>query len=92
MKQEGSYDRALMPKESLRHGRGTLEVKMIPRPKIVDGELTIIYFGPYAYLRIWATGGEWEHDRKIPRSKYLGKAIGQTYSRLWTTIQLREYQ
>jgi hypothetical protein len=69
--------RALMPKESLRHGRGTLEAKMIPRPKLVDGEWTIVYFGPYAYLRIWATGGDWNHDRKIPRSKYLGKVIGQ---------------
>ena len=69
--------RALMPQEGLRRGRGTLEAKMIPRPKLVDGEWTIIYFGPYAYLRIWATGGDWNHDRKIPRSKYLGKAIGQ---------------
>src|SRR5260221_6885191 len=69
--------RALMPKEGLRHGRGTLEAKMIPRPKLVDGEWTIAYFGPYAYLRVWATGGDWDHDRKIPRSKYLGKAIGQ---------------
>lgn len=50
---------------------------MISRPKIVDGEwTTIVYFGPYAYLRIWATGGDWEHDRKITRSKYLGKDIG----------------
>src|SRR5258707_9607709 len=54
--------RALMPKESLRRGRGTLEVKMIPLPKIVDGELTIVHFGPYAYLRIWATGGCFVHD------------------------------
>jgi hypothetical protein len=69
--------RALMPQESLRRGRGTLEAKMIPRPKIVDGELTVVYFGPYAYLRIWATGGDWDHTRKIPKSKYLGKAIGQ---------------
>jgi hypothetical protein len=69
--------RALMPKESLRRGRGTLEAKMIPRPKLVDGEWTVVYFGPYAYLRIWATGGDWDHNRKIPRSKYLGKVIGQ---------------
>ena len=69
--------RALMPQESLRHGRGTLEAKMIPRLKIVDGEWAIVYFGPYAYLRIWATGGDWDRHRKIPRSKYLGKAIGQ---------------
>jgi hypothetical protein len=69
--------RALMPQESLRHGRGTLEAKMIPRPKLIDGEWTIVYFGPYAYLRIWATGGDWNRARKIPRSKYLGKAIGQ---------------
>jgi hypothetical protein len=69
--------RALIPRESVRRGRGTLEAKMIPRPKLVDGEWTVVYFGPYAYLRIWATGGDWDHNRKIPRSKYLGKVIGQ---------------
>src|SRR5262249_39908623 len=62
---------------SLRGGRGTLEAKMIPRTKYIDGEWTVVYFGPYAYLRIWATRGDWNQDRKIPRSKYLGKVIGQ---------------
>lgn len=80
-----SLHQALAPIGSRRGGGGDIELKMIGRWKLVvsKGRLEVVrvYYGPYAYLRLWATGGDRDRKRKSLQSIYLGKAVAAILSR-----------
>lgn len=80
-----SLHQALAPIGSRRGGGGDIELKMIGRWKLVvsKGRLEVVrvYYGPYAYLRLWATGGDRDRKRKSLQSIYMGKAVAAILSR-----------
>lgn len=59
--------RALEPQKGRRGGTGSIEIKRIKR----GGR----EYGPFAYLRYWATGGDWNGTKRVIKSMYLGKEI-----------------
>lgn len=73
--------RALAPQEKRRDGRGYIETRYMPRLKynVDTDEWTVVYFGPYAYLRRWATGGGRDRKRDTLKSHYLGKDVAVSY-------------
>lgn len=54
---------ALAPVPYIRGGEGHVQLKFI------RGR------GPYAYLRVWASGGDWDRKKSILRNVYLGKDL-----------------
>jgi hypothetical protein len=58
---------ALEPQKGRRGGMGSIEIKVIKR----GGK----GYGPFAYLRYWATGGGWDGTKHVTKSLYLGKEI-----------------
>lgn len=72
---------ALKPQEKRRRNetgqavaRGYVQVKYITRPvlNLDTGEIEDKTFGPYLYLRVWATGGNRDRQGKRLKSKYIG--------------------
>jgi hypothetical protein len=58
---------ALEPQKGRRGGTGSIEIKWIRR---AGRE-----YGPFAYLRYWVTGGDWNRNKRTMKSVYLGKEI-----------------
>jgi hypothetical protein len=72
---------ALKPQEKRRRdesgqavARGYVQVKYITRPVLNrdTGEVELKTFGPYLYLRVWATGGNRDRQGKRLKNRYIG--------------------
>jgi hypothetical protein len=87
---------ALAPQEQRRSGKGYITTRTIPRLKWNPGKglWEIRTYGPYAYLRRWATGGNRDHKRRILKSYYLGKDIALLYlaGKLSTDIIIEAFE
>lgn len=72
---------ALRPQEKRRDGRGYITIRYIPRLKYnrQTEHWEVKTYGPYGYLRRWATGGGHDRKRQILKSYYLGKEIALLY-------------
>lgn len=73
----GALLQALSPEEQRRQGRGYIDMRYIPRLRFDrdTNRFIVVHYGPYAYLRRWATGGGRSRRRHTLKSHYLGKDI-----------------
>jgi hypothetical protein len=80
------YD-ALAPAAAARGGQGDIELKsftrMVWNPDTKSSEERT--YGPYAYIRLWATGGGRDRKRTVLKSIYVGKEIAAAKLRGWVT-------